>query len=139
MCRFLSIIFNAVIGKICRKDVHESLCGQVLKFRHPHIFLYMKSTVFSIKRERCFCDAAIKKRLTKSKAQMASQRGVEPPAYCLGGSRSIQLSYWDNIYIIPYSEVHCKFSDKFYSYNKILQFFADCAIIKRYFSKGVLS
>ncbi len=26
---------------------------------------------------------------------MASQRGLEPPTYRLGGGRSIQLSYWD--------------------------------------------
>ena len=31
---------------------------------------------------------------------LASQRGVEPPAYCLGGSRSILLSYWDTTYIL---------------------------------------
>ena len=30
-CCRISRIFNAVIDKICRKDVHESLCGQVLR------------------------------------------------------------------------------------------------------------
>ena len=29
---------------------------------------------------------------------LASQKGVEPPTFRLGGERSIQLSYWD-IYI----------------------------------------
>ena len=29
-CCRISRIFNVVIGKICRKDAHESLCGQVL-------------------------------------------------------------------------------------------------------------
>ena len=51
----------------------------------------------------------IKKRSAKAErylncinAALASQRGVEPPAYCLGGSRSILLSYWDTFYLIFY-------------------------------------
>ena len=36
-CR-MARIFNAVIGKICRKNVHESLCGQVLIFMRGFLF-----------------------------------------------------------------------------------------------------
>ena len=30
-----------------------------------------------------------------SESPLASQEGFEPPTLCLGGTRSIQLSYWD--------------------------------------------
>ncbi len=52
---------------------------------------------------------------------LASQRGVEPPAYCLGGSRSILLSYWDIFYILPYPVPFCNRFLKYFIFLTINQ------------------
>lgn len=38
--------------------------------------------------------------MTDSPRFKASQEGIEPPTYSLGGCRSILLSYWDKIWNI---------------------------------------
>ncbi len=45
--------FNATIGKICRKDVRNFLCGQVLKiafrFVHGTLFLHLSLYILDIR------------------------------------------------------------------------------------------